>query len=226
MFQPLLEVILWILLVFFAGCILGYLFRAAFTRSSAKVAKPSAPQARLAAVSEDEAPPVVEEKPEAARLAEASVPVVAATRAAPPIDSATVKPAPAKAPAPKVKISPSRETTVKSPPAKPGDGPARPKGIAAPRGGSPDELQKISGVGPKIELTLHRLGIFHFDQIAEWTPEQEQWVDDHLKFKGRIARDEWIKQAKTFALSKKQESPRRANRKDGRQEKNSRTTQR
>jgi NADH-quinone oxidoreductase subunit E len=179
----------------------------------------------LTALSADEVP-VEEEKPEVAHLAEASVPVVAATLAAPPLESAMVERAPAKAPAPKVKISPSRETTEKSPPAKAGDKPARPKGIPAPRGGSPDELQKISGVGPKIELTLHRLGIFHFDQIAEWTPEQEQWVDDHLKFKGRIARDEWVKQAKAFMLGKKQESPRRAYRKDGRQEKNSRTTQR
>src|SRR5687767_1201839 len=149
MFQPLLEVILWILLVFFAGCILGYLFRAAFARSSAKTRKPLAPGARLAAVPEDEAPPDEEQKPDAARLAEASVPVAAVTRTAPPIDSATAEPAPAKAPTPKVKISPSREATVKSPPAKSGDGPARPKGIAAPRGGSPDELQQISGVGPK-----------------------------------------------------------------------------
>jgi NADH-quinone oxidoreductase subunit E len=82
---------------------------------------------------------------------------------------------------------------------------SQPKGIPAPRGGSPDSLQKISGVGPKIESTLHRLGIFHFDQIASWTREEEQWVDEHLKFKGRIARDEWVKQARLLATGKEEE---------------------
>jgi predicted flap endonuclease-1-like 5' DNA nuclease len=87
--------------------------------------------------------------------------------------------------------------------------PVQPRGIAAPRGGTPDELQQISGVGPKIELTLHKLGIFHFDQIAGWTYEEAQWVDDHLKFRGRIARDEWIKQAKQLASGSANERRRR-----------------
>ncbi|MGH6875510.1 MAG: hypothetical protein ACREDW_10870, partial [Aestuariivirgaceae bacterium] len=86
---------------------------------------------------------------------------------------------------------------------------SQPRGIASPRGGTPDELQLISGVGPKIELTLHRLGIFHFDQIAGWTMDEAQWVDDHLKFKGRIARDEWIKQARQLASGKTNERGRR-----------------
>jgi NADH-quinone oxidoreductase subunit E len=87
--------------------------------------------------------------------------------------------------------------------------PSQPKGIASPRGGTPDDLQQISGVGPKIELTLHRLGIFHFDQIAGWTTEEAQWIDNHLKFKGRIARDEWIKQARQLASGRVNERARR-----------------
>ncbi len=75
----------------------------------------------------------------------------------------------------------------------------KPKGIEAPREGKADNLKKISGVGPKIEGLLHSLGIFHFDQISEWSPEEVAWVDGYLKFKGRIDREDWIAQAKTLA---------------------------
>ncbi len=75
----------------------------------------------------------------------------------------------------------------------------RPKGLAGAREGKADELQRISGVGPKIDKTLHSLGFFHFDQIANWTSDEVQWVDEHLRFKGRIEREEWIPQAKLLA---------------------------
>ena len=75
----------------------------------------------------------------------------------------------------------------------------RPLGLDAPKGGKADDLKRIAGVGPKLESVLHDLGIYHFDQIAAWTPDQVAWVDDYLRFKGRIARDKWIDQAKVFA---------------------------
>jgi NADH-quinone oxidoreductase subunit E len=81
----------------------------------------------------------------------------------------------------------------------------RPKGISSARGGKADKLQRISGVGPKNEKVLHNLGFFHFDQIAQWTPEEIEWVDDHLKFNGRIKREEWIKQCKLLAAGKEDE---------------------
>lgn len=74
---------------------------------------------------------------------------------------------------------------------------ARPAGVERPA--APDDLQLISGVGPKIEGTLHDLGIFTFAQIAAWTPDQREWVDGYLNFKGRIDRDEWAKQADALA---------------------------
>ena len=52
---------------------------------------------------------------------------------------------------------------------------------------------------------LHGLGFFHFDQIAAWTSEQVNWVDDHLKFNGRIKREEWIRQARLLAEGKEAE---------------------
>ena len=82
---------------------------------------------------------------------------------------------------------------------------SRPKGIAAAREGTPDNLQRISGIGPKNEKTLHGLGFFHFDQIAAWTPEEIQWVDEHLKFNGRIIREKWVHQAALLAEGKEEE---------------------
>jgi large subunit ribosomal protein L21 len=66
------------------------------------------------------------------------------------------------------------------------------------REGGADDLKKISGVGPKLEGVLHSAGVFHFDQIAAWGPTEVEYMDDKLSFKGRIDRDEWIKQANEF----------------------------
>jgi NADH-quinone oxidoreductase subunit E len=77
---------------------------------------------------------------------------------------------------------------------------ARPPGLAAPRGGAPDDLTRIKGIGPKLAALLHDLGIFHFDQIAAWTPAELAWIDAHLEgFRGRATRDGWVAQAQALA---------------------------
>lgn len=81
----------------------------------------------------------------------------------------------------------------------------RPKGMSAPRDGKPDDLQQISGVGPKNEKILHTLGFFHFDQIAAWGAGEVAWVDDHLKFNGRIGREKWVEQAGLLAAGEQEE---------------------
>jgi NADH-quinone oxidoreductase subunit E len=73
----------------------------------------------------------------------------------------------------------------------------RPAAIARPE--TPDDLKLISGVGPKIEGILHELGIFTFAQVASWKKAEREWVDSYLNFKGRIERDDWVKQAKALA---------------------------
>jgi NADH-quinone oxidoreductase subunit E len=75
----------------------------------------------------------------------------------------------------------------------------RPEALAGPRGGQADDLKRIKGVGPKIERLLNDLGVYHYDQVAAWTDATVAWVDDHLKFRGRIGREAWIAQAKTLA---------------------------
>lgn len=73
----------------------------------------------------------------------------------------------------------------------------RPAGIEKPA--APDDLKMISGVGPKIEATLNEIGIFTFSQIAGWKKAEREWVDGFLNFRGRIERDDWVKQAKALA---------------------------
>ncbi len=76
--------------------------------------------------------------------------------------------------------------------------PAGPQRLAKPQGKA-DDLKLIAGVGPKLEQTLNRLGFWHFSQIARWTRKDIAIVDDELSFKGRIERDDWIRQAKALA---------------------------
>jgi small subunit ribosomal protein S2 len=68
----------------------------------------------------------------------------------------------------------------------------------APKG-EPDDLKKISGVGPVLENKLHQLGITKFTQIAKFSAKDIEKVDDALNFKGRIERDDWVAQAKSLA---------------------------
>lgn len=77
------------------------------------------------------------------------------------------------------------------------DDPKRPAGTERPA--QPDDLQLISGVGPKTEAILHSLGIYTFAQVASWTPEQRSWVDGYLNFRGRIDRENWTGQAEALA---------------------------
>lgn len=75
----------------------------------------------------------------------------------------------------------------------------QPAALNTPRDGAGDDLKMIAGIGPKLEELLHGLGIFHFDQIAAWTPQEVLWVDEHLRFSGRITREDWIRQAAALA---------------------------
>ena len=75
----------------------------------------------------------------------------------------------------------------------------RPLALAGPRGGGPDDLQRIKGVGPVNEKRLHELGVYHFDQIAAWARKEIRWVGTYLSFPGRIDREQWVVQAAKLA---------------------------
>lgn len=77
--------------------------------------------------------------------------------------------------------------------------PKRPPGLASPRGGVPDNLTRIRGIGERNETLLNSLGIYHFSQMASWTPAEMRWIGQYLAFPERIERDDWQGQAMVLA---------------------------
>ncbi len=65
--------------------------------------------------------------------------------------------------------------------------------------GEGDDLTEINGVGPRIAEVLNDLGIWSYAQIAEWSPENIAWIEQHLSFDGRVEREDWIAQASLLA---------------------------
>ena len=61
--------------------------------------------------------------------------------------------------------------------------------------GDPDDLKKLSGVGPAMEKKLNDLGITKFAQIANFSKDDLVKVDETLKLKGLIERNDWLAQA-------------------------------
>jgi NADH-quinone oxidoreductase subunit E len=79
--------------------------------------------------------------------------------------------------------------------------------LAAPRGGKGDELSLIWGVGDKLAEKMNALGVWHFDQIASWSPAEVQWFEEAMEgFRGRIGRDKWIEQCQKLASGWRPES--------------------
>lgn len=61
--------------------------------------------------------------------------------------------------------------------------------------GKADDLKVIIGIGPVNEKELNSLGIYHFKQIAAWSAENVAWVSQHIRFAGRITKENWMAQA-------------------------------
>jgi len=119
------------------------------------------------------------------------------------IASKPVAPPPATKSAPAAKPA-AKTGTAKADTKKPATkAPTKAKGISnrldAPRGGKADSLIRIKGIGPVNERKLNEHGIFHFDQIAAWKKADIEAAEAYLAFDGRIAREDWIGQAKTLA---------------------------
>lgn len=123
---------------------------------------------------------------------EAPVEEVLAADAAPeaPAETAPEAPAEATAEAPQAEAEASAEDAGKS---------DELTALFTAPDGEADDLKKISGVGPVLEGKLNTLGITKFSQIAEFSADDIAKVDDVLNFKGRIERDEWLKQAAELA---------------------------
>jgi NADH-quinone oxidoreductase subunit E len=110
-------------------------------------------------------------------------------------------PAPA-APRPKAAKGPAKAPAVEK---------VEEKKIGRPRTGSvaPDDLKKLRGVGPALEKKLIAAGVTSFAQIAGWTEAEIAAFDEKLDFKGRIAREGWVEQARVLANGGETEFPER-----------------
>ncbi|SEK70341.1 NADH-quinone oxidoreductase subunit E [Pacificibacter marinus] len=151
-------------------------------RTGAKPPKPAAPAKSAVQQAADKKAKAVTTKVPSKKLAEKSVGKPDVKPAATPAK----KSVPA---APKATVADNIPVAVQK----------KPRTMKAPRKAGADDLKMLKGVGPKLEETLNTLGFWHFDQIAKWTAEEISWVDDNLKFKGRIERDGWVEQAKILA---------------------------
>ena len=66
--------------------------------------------------------------------------------------------------------------------------------------GTPDDLVKLKGVGPKLATLLYDRGIVRFDQIAKLSAGQVEALDESLgAFRGRFSRDRIVEQADYLA---------------------------
>ncbi len=68
--------------------------------------------------------------------------------------------------------------------------------------GHADDISLIAGIGPKILKGLTDQGVTSFAQIAAWSEDDVERIETELKIKGRVAREEWIEQAKELADGK------------------------
>lgn len=65
-----------------------------------------------------------------------------------------------------------------------------------------DDLTIVSGIGAWIQEKLNALDIYTFQQIANFTREDEKSVTEAIEFfPGRIERDEWVVQTKELVYS-------------------------
>jgi predicted flap endonuclease-1-like 5' DNA nuclease len=76
----------------------------------------------------------------------------------------------------------------------------KPTQLKEPRDEGKDNLQLIKGVGKVLEGVLNENGIYHFDQIANWTDENIEWMNSNvIFFPKKIEREDWRGQAKELA---------------------------
>jgi predicted flap endonuclease-1-like 5' DNA nuclease len=76
--------------------------------------------------------------------------------------------------------------------------------LSTPNSGEDKNLQLIKGIGPKIESSLHGLGIYHVSQLSKFSPENVEWLETKLSLNGRAKREKWVEQARALTAGKLQ----------------------
>jgi predicted flap endonuclease-1-like 5' DNA nuclease len=77
----------------------------------------------------------------------------------------------------------------------------RPAVLGGPRLGQPDDLTAIAGLGKRNAKKLGRIGIYHFSQIAAWTPQEAAWIAAFLGVGDTMRQRDWIGRATRVAGS-------------------------
>ena len=98
---------------------------------------------------------------------------------------------------------PALQERLPAPAAPPGEPAAGPRNLLKhAEHGKPDDLTQIRGVPKVLEQRLHKVGVFYFWQIADWTAEDVRYVDGKLRaYQGSIERDGWVSQASELAAA-------------------------
>lgn len=127
-----------------------------------------------------------------------TTPEPAAAPVVPPPAPAPAAAPPAPTPAPDVDAQPDEPEIAPPSPPLPGEF----GGIAFPPGATDhqDDLTKLKGVGPKLAALLNQQGIAQYSQLAALDEGELAAIDAHLgNFKGRLARDRVVEQARLLA---------------------------
>ena len=74
--------------------------------------------------------------------------------------------------------------------------------LTTPRPTGKDPLIKIKGINSKIEVDLNNLGIYHFEQISNWSNKNSEWIEEFLLLPGIARNNQWVEQAKILASGK------------------------
>jgi len=74
----------------------------------------------------------------------------------------------------------------------------KPELLSQPHKGIKDNLTDIKGIGPKVEEKLNAAGIYHFEQIANWTEANMLWLEEHTLLASRVKKEAWIIESKAL----------------------------
>jgi small subunit ribosomal protein S2 len=67
---------------------------------------------------------------------------------------------------------------------------------------APDDLSLINGISPALKKKLEAEGVTSLQQVAEWTADRVAELDEKLKLRGRVGREEWMEQARDLLAGK------------------------
>ena len=74
--------------------------------------------------------------------------------------------------------------------------------LSSPKLIGKDNLKKIKGINSKIENDLNTLGIYHLEQISNWSAKNCDWIEEFLHFPGVAKSNQWVDQAKILTSGK------------------------